>query len=56
MYIILFIFTAPSQLGPFSTNSSLHWQIYDPLVLLHAELATVLHGSNSAAHSSISER
>ncbi len=46
----------PLQTEPFFTNPSLHWQIYDPLVLLHTELATALHGSIGAVHSSISKR
>ena len=44
----------PLQLSPFFINPSLHWQLYDPSVFLHSELATVLHGS-PCAHSSISD-
>ena len=50
------VYFLPSQTEPFFTNPSLQRQLYDPLVLLHAELTTVLHGSTFAAHSSISER
>ena len=47
-------YIVPSQLSPFFTNPSLHWQLYDPRVFLHSELAIVLHGS-SCTHSSISD-
>ena len=45
----------PSQLWPFFTNPFLHWQLYDPSVFLHSELAIVLHGL-PCAHSSISDK
>ena len=45
--------TVPSQFSPFFTNPSLHWQLYDPTVFLHSELAAVLHGL-FRVHSSIS--
>ena len=38
---------------PFFTNPSLHWQLYDPFVFLHSELAKASHGLTCAAHSSI---
>jgi len=36
------------------TNPSLHWQLYDPFVFLHSELATAPQGLTCAAHSFIS--
>ena len=48
-------YIGPSQIPPFFTNPAMHWQVYDPSLLLHTELGTAPHRSSiCAAHSSIS--